>query len=336
MIRNLWYAVLESRELKRGILGVTRLGERLVFWRDSAGKAVCLYDRCAHRGASLLEGRHLGDAVACPFHGLEYDASGRCVRIPANGRNASVPESFRMRSYPAHEEHGIIWIWWGADPPAGLAPPVFFDDLKGMRRWKTVADPWDNHYTKVLENQLDVVHLPFVHRNTIGRGNRKLVEGPGLEWKGETMFFHYPYNKVDDGTRPRTPAEVPAPNPDKPYKLECILPNMWQNFIGEKFRILGLFVPVDETHTLLYLRVYQEFAGLPVVRQLVNALFCRFNLIVAHQDRRVVNTQIPKGDGIGKGELLIQGDHPIMEFRKKRIELRKRAEDAASGAEGGR
>ena len=28
----------------------------------------------------------------------------------------------------------------------------------------------------------------------------------------------------------------------------------------------------------------------------------------------------------GKGELLIQGDHPIMEFRKKRIELRKAAE----------
>jgi phenylpropionate dioxygenase-like ring-hydroxylating dioxygenase large terminal subunit len=178
----------------------------------------------------------------------------------------------------------------------------------------------------VLENQLDVVHLPFVHHNTIGRGGKTLVEGPGLEWVGETMFYHYPYNKADDGSRPRTPKEVPVPDPTREYKLECILPNMWENYISKKVRVLGLFVPVDETHTLLYLRFYQTFMRTPVIKQLVLWMAGRFNLIVAHQDRRVVNTQIPKGDGIGKGELLIQGDYPIMEFRKKRIELRKAAE----------
>jgi Phenylpropionate dioxygenase and related ring-hydroxylating dioxygenases, large terminal subunit len=326
MIRNLWYAVLESRELKDGILGVVRLGERLVFWRDSKGRPVCLYDRCAHRGASLAEGKLCDGAIACPFHGLRYDASGRCVRIPANGRDAPVPEAFRMRSYPTHEEYGIIWIWWGEEPPADLAGPEFFDDLKVMRRWRTVVDPWDNHYTKVLENQLDVVHLPFVHHNTIGRGDKTLVEGPGLEWKGDRLFFVYPYNKVDDGTKPRGPKEVPVPDPTRDYKLELILPNLWENRIGGKMRILGLFVPVDETHTLLYLRFYQDFLRVPLLRGLVEALFCRFNLVVAHQDRRVVNTQIPKGDGIGKGELLIPGDYPIMEFRKKRLELRAKAE----------
>ena len=325
MIRNLWYAVLESRELKKGILGVTRLGERMVFWRDGAGGAVCFYDRCAHRGASLEKGKLCGGAVACPFHGLEYDASGRCVKIPANGRAAPVPEGFRMRSYPTWEGFGIIWIWWGENPPADLAPPAFFEDLKAMDSWSTVVDPWDNHYTKVLENQLDVVHLPFVHHNTIGRGGKTLVEGPGLEWVGETMFCHYPYNKADDGSRPRTPKEVPVPDPTRDYKLECILPNMWENYISRKVRVLGLFVPVDETHTLLYLRFYQDFLHAPGLRQIVLWMAGRFNLIVAHQDRRVVNTQIPKGDGIGKGELLIQGDYPIMEFRKKRLELRKAA-----------
>jgi len=323
MIRNLWYAVLETAELGKGILGVTRLGERLVFWRDAGGKAVCFFDRCAHRGASLAGGKPCGDAIACPFHGLEYDGTGRCVKIPANGAKAPVPEQFRMPSYPTHEEYGIIWIWWGEHPPANLAPPAFFDDLKDMTNWKTVRDPWDNHYTRVLENQLDVVHLPFVHHNTIGRGNRTLVEGPGLEWKSDTMFFHYVYNKVDDGSKPRTPKEVPVPNPDKDFKLECILPNLWENYIGKKVRILGLFVPVDETHTLLYLRFYQDFMRVPGIRKLVNWLGGRMNLVIAHQDRRVVNTQVPKGDGTGTGERLIQGDYPIMEFRKKRLELRR-------------
>jgi phenylpropionate dioxygenase-like ring-hydroxylating dioxygenase large terminal subunit len=328
MIRNLWYAVLESRELKKKPLGVTRLGERLVFWRDARGRAVCLYDRCAHRGASLALGRILPDGIQCPFHGLEYDASGRCVRIPANGRNAPVPEVFKMASYPVHEEYGIIWIWWGLEPPPNLEPPEFFEDLKGMRTWSTVVDPWDNHYTRVLENQLDVVHLPFVHHNTIGRGNKTLVEGPGFEWKGDRLFYHYVYNKVDDGSIPRSPSEVPVPDPDRDYKLECILPNMWENRIAAKVRVLGLFVPVDETHTLLYLRFYQDFMRLPLLKGLIGWLAGRMNLVIAHQDRRVVNTQLPKADGMGKGERLIQGDLPIMEFRKKRIELRKRAEGA--------
>lgn len=103
---------------------------------------------------------------------------------------------------------------------------------------------------------------------------------------------------------------------------------MWENYISMKVRVLGLFVPVDETHTLLYLRFYQNFMRTPVLKQLVLWLAGRFNLIVAHQDRRVVNTQIPKGDGIGRGELLIQGDYPIMEFRKKRLELKKAVERA--------
>lgn len=327
MIRNLWYAVLESDELGSKPVGVTRLGERLVFWRDRAGKATCFYDRCAHRGAALAGGKVLENGtIQCPFHGLEYDTTGACTTIPANGRAAPVPPQFRMRSYPVHEDYGIIWIWWGDNPPADLEPPPFFEDLKEKKHWKTVRDPWDNHYSRVLENQLDVAHLPFVHHNTIGRGNKTVVEGPGFEWKGDRLFYLYVYNKVDDGTLPRSPKEVPVPDPTRDYKLECILPNMWENRIAEKVRVLGLFVPVDETHTLLYLRFYQDFMKLPVLRGLILWLACRFDLIVAHQDRRVVNTQLPKGSGIGSGENLFRGDLPIMEFRKKRIELRRRGE----------
>lgn len=327
MIRNQWFAVLESTELKKKPLGVTRLGERLVFWRGPDGRPVCFYDRCAHRGAALAGGKCIDGRIQCPFHGLEYDPSGRCVKIPANGKNTPVPQGFVMTSYPTHEAFGLIWIWWGRHPPTDLTPPAFFDDLKEMTGWKTVRDPWENHYTRVMENQLDVAHLPFVHHNTIGRGNRTLVDGPGLEWKHDTLFFVYVFNKRDDGSVPRTPAQVPVPPRDSEFKLELIFPNLWENYISKKVRILGVFVPVDETHTLLYLRFYQTFMKIPGLRRLVNFLGGRMNLAIAHQDRRVVNTQIPQGDGTGTGELLFPGDHPIMEYRKKRLELKRLAEE---------
>jgi phenylpropionate dioxygenase-like ring-hydroxylating dioxygenase large terminal subunit len=321
MIRNQWYVVLESKELKAKPLAALRLGERLAFYRTAEGKAVCLADRCAHRGASLALGEIKGgDRLTCPFHGLEYAPDGRCVLIPANGRAAAVPPNFRVPSYPTHEAHGFIAIWWGLNPPADLAPPAFFDDLPAGMRWATVRDPWNAHYSRVIENQLDCVHLPFVHYNTIGRGNRTLVNGPGVEWVGEDRFHMYVYNAVDTGQKPLGCDEVAIPSPSG-YKIEFQFPNLWENRIAEKLRVLAAFVPVDEEHTLLYLRIYHGFLTWPLVRGLFGALMSRFNVAVAHQDRRVVETQTPKPSSLKGGENLFQGDKPIVEYRKRRQQL---------------
>ena len=322
MIRNQWYVVLDSSEVKSKPVGVTRLGEKLVFWRDGEGQLSCLWDRCAHRGVELSKGRVVTDGcLQCPFHGFEYDRTGHVIKIPANGQKAPVPERFRVRSYPTHEAHGLIWIWWGENPPDDLAPPSFFEDIDDTFAYGQTRDPWDAHYSRVIENQLDVVHLPFVHYNTIGRGCRTLIEGPGIKWVNENQFEVYVYNKVDDGSTPRKPDEVPVPNPDNDFKLEFIFPNLWENHISEEVRVLAAFVPVDSEHTLLYLRFYQKFMPVPVLNKWIAQLAMPLNLRIAHQDRRVVVTQQPKASGLKIGEKLIQGDRPIVEYRQRRQEL---------------
>ncbi len=324
MIRKQWYVVLESRELRSFPIGVLRLGERLLFYRGAEGNAVCLADRCAHRGAALSRGEIKSrDRIMCPFHGLEYDPDGFCRVIPANGRTAPVPPNFKVVSYPVYEAHGFIWIWWGTEAPADLAAPEFFDDIPGDLTYASVRDPWNAHYSRVIENQLDCVHLPFVHYNSIGRGNRTLVNGPGVEWKTESKFFMYVYNEVDSGQKPRRPDEVPIPSPND-YKIEFQFPNLWENRIADKVRVLAAFVPVDEGHTLLYLRFYQGFARLPLIRNLVAKMAMPFNSYVAHQDRRIVETQVPKASALKMEENLFQGDRPIVEFRRKRQELMDR------------
>jgi hypothetical protein len=45
------------------------------------------------------------------------------------------------------------------------------------------------------------------------------------------------------------------------------------------------------------------------------------NLIIERQDKRVVNTQRPKRTQLRMGEKLIQGDQPIVVYRKLREEL---------------
>jgi phenylpropionate dioxygenase-like ring-hydroxylating dioxygenase large terminal subunit len=109
VIPNQWYVVLESNEVPRGRPGgVTRFGERLVFWRTPAGDPVCRRDTCPHRGAALSIGRLQPAGIECPFHGFTFDPSGRRVLIPANGRAAEVPKAFQAPGYPAREAHGFV------------------------------------------------------------------------------------------------------------------------------------------------------------------------------------------------------------------------------------
>ena len=325
MIRNQWYVVLESNEVGAKPVGVTRLGEKMVFWRDQAGKISAAVDRCPHRGVALSVGKVLDGHLQCPFHGFEYDASGKCTLIPANGRNGVIPDAMRLNIYPTYEAHGLIWIWWGRSTSQDLPAPEFFDNLDETFYFSSAHDPWDAHYSRVIENQLDVVHLPFIHRNTIGRGNRTLVDGPVVEWKGDKMLYTYVFNREDDGKLPRKPSEL-SPKTATSVHLEFIYPNLWQNYISENVRILAAFVPVDEEHTLLYLRFYQNFVRWPVLGKMVARLAMPSNVYIAHEDRRVVITQQPKASGLKVGEILIQGDLPIVEYRRKRAALQSQGE----------
>lgn len=322
MIRNQWYVVLESKEVRKKPVGVTRMGEKLVFWRNETGEIHCAVDRCPHRGVALSIGKIEHDHLQCPFHGFEYDGRGRCVHIPANGRGSRIPKSLQLQSYPSYEDHGFIWIWWGDTPSEELPAPTFFDNLDDSFVYGSKPDHWKAHYSRVIENQLDVVHLPFVHHNTIGRGDNTVVDGPVVRWEDDTKMFVYVFNRPDNGTPPRKPNEL-TPQDSRSVHLELILPNLWQNYISEDVRVLAAFTPVDEENTVLYLRFYQRFLRLPVLGKLIAQLAMPSNLYIAHQDRRVVVTHRSQASSMNLGEKLIQGDLPIIEYRGKRAELQR-------------
>lgn len=318
MIKNQWYAVLNSGEVKKGqVKPFHRMGEALVFWRDLAGNVFCFEDRCPHRGVALSKGKLVNGNLECPFHGFQYEGDGECCLVPANGKNAAKPRQIKAKRYQTYETNGFIFIFWG-DEDQVLAPPQFFDNLADLS-YGTAQDPWKAHYSRVIENQLDVAHLPFIHHNSIGRGGRTLVDGPLVEWINPDKFLVYVFNRLDDGGLPKKPDELsPPPNP---FHLEFIFPNLWQNYIGPDTRVVAAFVPVDDENTLLYLRFYQGFIKTPVVRELVNWLSMPMNLYIAHQDRGVVETHVPAKSELRMGEKLIQADGPIIQYRKRRHEL---------------
>lgn len=323
MIKNQWYVVMSSREIRKGqLVGVTRFGEKLAFWRDNKGAVHCISDICCHRGASISHGKllHNGHVAMCPFHGFEYDPTGKVVAIPANGRKTPVPENFKVKSYRVHETADFIWLWYGDDEPKTF--PKYFDDISDDLSYSEFSEVWNVHYSRAIENQLDPIHVPFVHYNTIGKGNRTVADGPIVRWIDDTMFYFYVFNRVDDGTPAKRPDELKISDASKVY-LEFKFPNIWQNHIDEKLRVTAAFVPIDDEHTRIYLRFYVGFTKVKFLDKLIAILGTPFNKKVLHQDKAVVETQIPKRSELKMSENLINGDLPIIEYRKKREELKK-------------
>lgn len=334
MIPNRWYAVLSEKDLKsKRILGFRRFGLNLVLWRRKDGSYVCLKDRCCHRGASLSGGRVSDDDhLCCPFHGFEYDESGHVRRIPANGKNSVVQDRFHVRQFPTQLKYGFLWIYYGDEEPLTKDIP-FFEELETGYICSEFSEIWPVHYTRAVENQLDVAHLPFVHDTTIGRGQKTLVNGPVVEWENEKMTF-YVNNTDDDGeTVPQKPDEI------RPYKqlfsLQYQVPNIWQNRISDKLRIMAAFAPIDDDHTRIYLRTYQRIVRLPLIGDFMTYILQMGNRVILHQDRKVVIRQKPVKSESRMDENLIQADLPIIEFRRKRRELRltdsNKQEDESDG-----
>ena len=328
MIRNQWYPILGSKEVRRGKpISVLRLGENMVLWRDAQGKVVAMKDKCPHRGAALSAGDLVENRVRCPFHGLQFDSSGRCTIIPSNGASTPVPKAFQMTPYPTQEAHGLIWLWWGLPRP-DLPPVRFFDALDESFSYIAFQDHWKTHYGRAIENQLDAMHLPFVHRTTIGAGNRTIIDGPVSAFSEDDpdLLNVWISMRSEDGKPARRARQMAQPT-GRPM-LQFRFPNIWHNWISSSTRIFIAFVPVDAENTKMYIRYYQRMVTIPVVRELVNLSGLIGSFIIERQDKRVVETQRPYAPGLRIGEQLVPGDGPIIAYRRRRERLMQAARDS--------
>src|SRR5271165_3140407 len=85
LMRQYWLPALLSSELARDGAPVRfmLLGEKLIAFRDSAGRVGVMDHRCAHRCASLFLGRNEQGGLRCIYHGWKFDVEGNCLDMPS-------------------------------------------------------------------------------------------------------------------------------------------------------------------------------------------------------------------------------------------------------------
>ena len=130
-LRNAWYVAAWADDLGDGqVLGRTILKEPVVLYRMANGEVAAIQNRCSHRFAPLSMGKIVGgNRLQCPYHGLEFDASGACVLNPHG--NKHIPSRAHIRGFPVTEKHKAIWIWMGDQPADPAKVPDF--SMHGQR-----------------------------------------------------------------------------------------------------------------------------------------------------------------------------------------------------------
>src|ERR1700761_1372941 len=163
MMRQYWLPAAMSSELERdgAPMRLMLLGERLIAFRDSAGKVGVMDHRCPHRCASLFLGRNEGNGIRCVYHGWKFDVKGNCVDMPSVPAKMDFKEKVHAKAYVATERNGLVWVYMGADQTnVPQLPHIEANLIEGSKIWCLQRQC---NWLQALEGDIDTSHVGFLH-----------------------------------------------------------------------------------------------------------------------------------------------------------------------------
>jgi len=305
---NMWHPVLPSWGVHGDPVGITRLSENIVLWRDHDGKVNALEDRCAHRGARLSLGWNLGDRLACWYHGIEVTGDGMIAKVPGmvncplEGRKAT-------KNFPVKEIEGAIFLYFGDQEnpePRDLDLP---DELIGGEYSNFLCTAmWNCNYRYAIDNVMDPMHGAYLHAasHSMASGDKeaqmqivKTDNGLIFEKVGQ-RDVNFDWVEIGDTGGLWMRLSIPYRKNAGP---------------GGSFYIVGFATPVDEDHTQVFFWRTRKVEGWQrdVWRFMYKNRLEQLHWDVLEQDRTVLQDMAPKARD---RELLYDHDQGLARVRR--------------------
>lgn len=309
-LRNRWWPLLPSRFVRAGgkPLGLTRLGEKVMLWRDVGGVAHVQQDRCPHRAVALSRGQNEGDRVRCAYHGVAVGPDGTVLEVPGQP-GCPLEGKKAVKTYPAKEIAGVIFAWFGDalhEAPAAFDPP---EELVAPDHSNFVcyAD-WNASWRYVLDNLMDPMHGAYLHANSHSMfqgethatfSTRDTETGFFFEKDGQ-RDVNFDWSEIVDKGALYVRLEIPYPKSGGP---------------GGNFGIVAMTTPVDETSSANFFWRFRKVSGWQrdAWRFLYKTKLEPRHWHVLEQDRVMLDGC---GLGLEKHEMLYQHDAGLIRLRR--------------------
>ncbi len=308
-LRNHWHPIVASRRVGAGPLGITRLGEALVVWRDRDGAIHVQDDHCPHRGVPLSRGMNAGDRLRCNYHFVEVGPDGTVLSVP--GEPGCPLEGKRLvKTYPALELKGAVFAYFGdalhPDPVPFPQPPELADDA--MFDAFLCDTEWTMFWRYLYDNNMDPMHGTFLHAksHSMARGATAAefavrTTPRGFIFEKETqrdVNFDWSELVMDGSLYVRL--EIPYPPSGGP---------------GGNFGIIMYGTPIDEAHTACFFWRFRKVSGWQrdAWRFLYKNRLEARHAAVLEQDRFMLEGTLP---GLERYEHLYTHDRGVVHLRR--------------------
>ena len=163
LMRRYWVPALMSSEIAEADgpqVRVQLLGEKLLAFRNTAGRACLIDEFCSHRGVSLYFGRNEENGIRCAYHGVKFDGDGRCVDVPSSPQACA---RMHIKGYPCVERGGIVWAYMGPKDKMPAPPELEWCLLPPEHVFVSKRIQACN-YLQAMEGGIDTAHVSYVHR----------------------------------------------------------------------------------------------------------------------------------------------------------------------------
>jgi phthalate 4,5-dioxygenase len=251
-MRQYWIPAALASELKAdgAPIRLLLLGEKLIAFRDTAGRVGVMDQRCPHRCASLFLGRNEENGIRCVYHGWKFDVDGNCVDMASVPAHQDFKTKVKAKAYRATEQNGVIWVYMGN---RAEAPP--FPGLEVLRLPETETAVWpaqrECNWLQALEGDIDTSHFGFLHAGHIKPDDLD-EDHP---FRG-AVFHRAPELRVTETPWGTTyGAYRPAANGQTYWRIANFLFPFWTQQPQGDFSTnvhARAWVPMDDTHTMFF------------------------------------------------------------------------------------
>ncbi|MFI5040685.1 MAG: Rieske 2Fe-2S domain-containing protein [Acidimicrobiales bacterium] len=252
-LRDYWYPIGYAGDLGAAPTPFRLFGEPFVAWRPEEGAPpLAAVDVCPHRAARLSQGWVEEGQLVCPYHGWRYEGGGACTLIPANDPDLPIPSRARLRTIPAADRYGLVWVCAG-EPRAGIPDLVEAEDPEYVLIHEMMEE-WGASAPRIIDNALDVSHVAWTHRNSVGDRNNPRLSDYTLSREGERLTFSVTYTaKVDD--RQSVNTGIAAGLTTRSTHAELVQPLVFRGVLeyhdnGLRHVLFKTATPVDDRTTL--------------------------------------------------------------------------------------
>ena len=181
-----WYSICPSKEVKNNKIHYFSLyDEPLLLYRDEHNNIRCIKNICPHRGASFYGGSLSNGQLTCPYHGAKFSSEGRCQNIDTITCSHIVDKNYdsyakriHLSQYKAIEKDDYIFVYFSNKPETNLSE---FNEDSSISNYELLDNgcsikdcvfeevlvDFKCDWSRIIENHLDILHIFWVHGNTI-------------------------------------------------------------------------------------------------------------------------------------------------------------------------